>query len=252
MSAQGIDIGVHVSVRNVGPSALATYTSRLTLIGLDEVDGVGDYWCQVRLENGTLVKEKSNILTIGSAIQYQDLKRCVAGIGQTTEQVKCLQITSATATGAMDGAVSTNPGHEFQTPFNSVVPPTFQTTTDHTEERDSGSERNLITMYATIASVIFSLVITTLLIVIVIATLRCKWKSNRGCEQSKQPEFKAAKQLPYNHGNSPVTQCENFDFMENVAYSEVGKNVIKDSSFVTRDLSRSASSPEYDDILTLR
>ena len=262
VSAQGIDISVRVSVRSIGSSASVTYTSQLTLIGLDEVDGVGEYWCQIRFENGTPLNEKSNILTIGPAVEYQDLKHCMAGDGQASEQVKCLKITAVT--GAMDGIASTNPEHEFQMLFNSEsLPtfqttlfnldslPTFQTTSDHTEEQSSGSDRNLYVMYATLAAAILSLVIT-LLIVVVIATLIYKRKSNRESEENKQPEFKA-KQPSHNHQSSPMTQHEKFDFMENVAYSEVGKYPVKDSSssFVTSDLTRSASSPEYDDILTL-
>ena len=70
------------------------------------------------------------------------------------------------------------------------------------------------------------------------------------CEESKQPEFKA-KQPSHDHHTSPMTQHGNFDFMENIAYSEVGTNHVNDnsSSFVTSDLTRSASSPEYDDII---
>ena len=244
VSAQGIDISVHVSVRSIGSSVYATYTSQLTLIGLNEVNGVGEYWCQVRLENGALLKEKSNVLTIDPAVEYQDLKHCMAGIGQASEQVKCLQITAATD--GINSITSTNPGHEFQTLFDSDSLPTFHTS-DHTEEQNSGSDRNLNVMYATLAAAILSLVII-LLIAVVIATLRYKQKSNRECEESKQPEFKA-KQPSHDHQSSPMTQHDNFDFMENVAYSEVGKNLVKDS--VTSDLTRSASLPEYDNILTL-
>ena len=125
VSAQGIDISVHVTVHSIGSSVYATYTSQLTLIGLNEVSGIqfDDYWCQVRLENSTLLKEKSNVLTIGPAVEYQDLKHCMAGTDQASEQLKCLQTTAATD--GMDRIASTNPGHEFQTLFNSDSLPTF-------------------------------------------------------------------------------------------------------------------------------
>ena len=89
---------MHASVYSIGSSVFATYyTSQLTLTELNEVNGVGDHWYQVRLENGIPLKDKSDILTIGPTVEYQDLKHCMAGIGQAIEQVRCLQITTATS-----------------------------------------------------------------------------------------------------------------------------------------------------------
>ena len=88
-SLQRVSISVAVTSAAGGAALFTRRTSRFTLLDLDQMNDVGEYWCQVRLENnGTVLQEKSNILILYNEACYQGLRRC-NGSG-FVEQIDCL------------------------------------------------------------------------------------------------------------------------------------------------------------------
>ena len=139
-------------------------SSRLTVNGLSEVDDVGDYWCQVRLQNGTVLQKKSNILTLSSEAQYQGLGRCIES--QFVDKEDCIHPPQVTVPGVTD-ALTPNTGPVVQTTASSSnLSLTPQSTDGAMEEPGS---KNLAALYAVVAViVVFCLVIVTLSIIIVV------------------------------------------------------------------------------------
>ena len=77
-SQQRVVITVGASSIAGGATQFTRRSSRFTLSELDEVNDVGEYWCQVRLaNNGTVFQEKSNILNLGNEAHYQGLRLCM-------------------------------------------------------------------------------------------------------------------------------------------------------------------------------
>ena len=134
-------------------------SSRLTVNGLSEVDDVGDYWCQVRLQNGTVLPKKSNILTLSSEAQYQGLGPC--GGSQFVDKEDCIHPPQVTVPGVTDADTTTpisvrNSSNHFPTP---------QSTGGAMEESDN---KNLVSLYTGVAfTVLFCLLIVTLSIILV-------------------------------------------------------------------------------------
>ena len=129
------------------------------------VNDVGDYWCQVRLENGSLFQERSNVLALGSENQYLGLSRC--GSVVLVEEMKCLQTLQDLATDGTDSSVPTiNTGSVVQPTAPS--PELSETTGDPVGEPER-TRNNLAALYAVIAViVVFCVVIVTLTIIIVV------------------------------------------------------------------------------------
>ena len=247
MSAQGIDIDVHVSQVSVGSSVVTRLTSRLTLIGLSEMNDVGDYWCQVMLENGATSQKKSTSVFIGTAMQYQEFEGCVTGMAEAREQVSCLRITAPGVTESLDA--STSLGQESQTQFDPEPSLTSQNTGSDTEESDNSiSDGNLVILYAIVSIIVFSLLLILLLTTVVTAIVRHKQKIIKGRGDNSDPELKA-KHQSYQLENLPANR--NFDITDNLAYREVNNTVgnKNSTSFVTAVSPRSATSPVYEEIL---
>ena len=157
-SQRGIMIEVHTDGRSLRRS------SRLTVDKLSEVDAVGDYWCQVELDNGTVLQRKSNILTLSSEAQYQGLGRCNGS--QVVDKVDCIHPPQVTVPGVSD-ALTPNTGPMVQTTASSSnLSLTPQSTDGAMGEPGS---MNLAALYAVVAViVVFCLVIVTLSIIIVV------------------------------------------------------------------------------------
>ena len=162
-SQQRVKIDVQVTSDVDGTAQSTRRSSRLALRELNEMNDVGQYWCQVRLENGTLFQEKSNTLSLNDEEQYVDLRPCEE-FDRHVDQLDCLQIMGPSGnngdTSITDGSVVLH-----TTSFN--LPP-IPTTGGPDEESESGSN-NLAALSAVIAViVVFCIVIVTLTIIIVV------------------------------------------------------------------------------------
>ena len=142
-------------------------SSRLTVMELNESNDVGDYWCQVRLENGTIFQEKSNILSLGAEEKYNGIDSCM--MSNFIVQNNCivpLQVRETAVTA--DGIIPTNAGSIVQTISSSDPSPTDKTTTGSIEKTERSSS-NLAALYAVVGIiVVFCVVIVTLSIIIVV------------------------------------------------------------------------------------
>ena len=159
---RGSQIGIMIDVDTTNSEQFyfQRRTSRLTVNGLSEVDDVGDYWCQVRLQNGTVLQRKSNILTLSSEAQYQGLGRC--GGSQFVDKVDCIHPPQVTVPGVSDADTTTpisvrNSSNHFPTP---------QSTGGAMEESDN---KNLVSLYTGVAfTILLCLLIVTLSIILVV------------------------------------------------------------------------------------
>ena len=143
---------VDVQVSYTVPGGNTRHSSRLAIMQLDEMIDVGDYWCQVRLENGTLFQAKSNILTLSDAWEYEAMFSQCSG-SQYVEKEDCI----------VYGNITTTAGSNMQT---------NQITGGHIEEPESSST-NLSAAYAGIACIVaFFIIIITLSVVLVILVRR--------------------------------------------------------------------------------
>ena len=154
----------HIDVIRFNDGQTLKRTSRLIIKRLNEVNDVGDYWCQVRLQNGTVLPKKSNILTLSSEAQYQGLGRC--GGSQFVVKEDCIHPSQVTVSEVTD-ALTPNTGPVVQTTASSSnLSLTPQSTDGAMEEPGS---KNLAALYAVVAViVVFCLVIVTLSIIIVV------------------------------------------------------------------------------------
>ena len=147
---------------------IVRHDSRLTVSELSETADTGEYWCQVRLPNGTVLQKKSNVLTLDNEAQYRSRAPCSGS--QVVDKEECippLQVTLPVATDATD-TQTPDPGSAAQTtvPSTSQVP---QVTGDATEEPESKAD-----FYAIVAViVVFCILIVALSIIIV---MLCKRK----------------------------------------------------------------------------
>ena len=161
----GSKIGIMIDATIVNISEILRRSSRLTVNGLSEVDDVGDCWCQVRLQNGTVLQKKSNILTLSSEAQYKGLGPC--GGSQFVDKEDCIHPPQVTVPGVTDADTMTpisvqNSSNLFLTPQS----------TGAMEERDN---KNLVSLYTGVAfTVLFCLLIVTLFTILVVL---CKKKS---------------------------------------------------------------------------
>ena len=163
----GSQIGIMIDVtRTTFTDGIFRRSSRLTVNGLSEVDDVGDYWCQVRLQNGTVLQKKSNILTLSSEAQYEGIGHCNGS--QFVDKEDCIHPPQVTVPGVSDADTTTpisvqNSSNLFLTP---------QSTGGAMEERDN---KNLVSLYTGVAFIVlFCLSIVTLFTTLVVL---CKKKS---------------------------------------------------------------------------
>ena len=133
--------------------------SRFTLTELDQVNDIGEYWCQVKLENnGTVLKEKSNITVLYNEAHYldQDLSQCDGS--SFVDQRDCLHPQQITVPFDTDDNAQTD-----------VMQPTSSPISDNIAEEPKESRKNLAALYAVIAVIaVFCIVIVTLTIIIVV------------------------------------------------------------------------------------
>ena len=168
----GSQIGVMIDVTtvNIGQIILRC-TSRLTVNGLSEVDDVGDYWCQVRLQNGTVLQKKSNILTLSSEAQYQGLGPC--GGSQFVDKVDCIHPPQVTVPGETD-TLTPNTGPVVQTTASSGnLSLTPQSTDGATEEPGS---KNPAAFYTIVAVIVVSYLVAAVLSITILVSIQYKKK----------------------------------------------------------------------------
>ena len=159
----GVDFSTSTSALANGAAQFRRVSSRITLTGLNMVNDVGDYWCQVRLENGFLLQERSNVLALGSENQYLGLSRC-GSVVLLVDEMKCLQTLQDLATAGTDSRVPTiNTGSVIQPTAPS--PELSEKTGDPVGEPER--TRNILAaLYAVI--IVFCIVIVTLTIITVV------------------------------------------------------------------------------------
>ena len=157
----GSQIGVMIDFTRVRLTEIYRLSSRLTVTGLNEVDDVGDYWCQVRLQNGTVLQKKSNILTLSSEAQYQGLGRCNGS--QFVDKEDCIHPLQVTVTDEL----TPNTGSVVQTTASSSnLSLTPQRTDGAMEEPGS---KNMASLYTGVAFIVlFSLITVTFSIILVV------------------------------------------------------------------------------------
>ena len=217
-SQQRVEIDVMVTPDVGGTAQFTRRSSRLALSPLDEVNDVGQYWCQVRLENGTLFHEKSNILTLSTEEQYLDLIHCGSTDGQV-DQIDCLQMLQIIGPSDIDGITLTTTG--------SVVPPTasfnlsLTPTTGSPIEEPKNTSKNLAALYAVIAVIVmFAMLI--ILLSTALDILRCSTSSRathyEGMDGQPEKQQVTIEHQLHAPQTSPVNQNEAIDLNENVAY----------------------------------
>ena len=141
---------------------IVRHDSGLTVNDLNETDDTGDYWCQVRLENGTVLQKKSNVLTLENEAQYRGLPPCSGS--QSMIRVECihpLQVTLPVATDATD------------------VQTSDQVTRDATEE----PPESRADFYAIVAVVVVFCILTVALSIIIV--MLCKKKHGQARFQTR-------------------------------------------------------------------
>ena len=150
---QRVSINVGETSVAGGAAQFTRRSSRFALFDLDQMNDVGEYWCQVRLENNeTLLQGKSNILVLYNETHYH-AGRCEGS--SFVEQIHCIDpfVTNNALTESVQPA-----------PFPEVSP-----TPDSMAEELEDSGKNLAALYAVIAVIaVFCIVIVTLTIIIVV------------------------------------------------------------------------------------
>lgn len=215
---------VDIDMEQTVPSQFIRRSSRLTLSRLDEIEDVGQYWCQVRLENGTVFQEKSSNLTLRPADSYHLLSRCTGS--SVTDKRSCLGLSlQRIFPDATNGITATNPSSSsvewtISSSDSDNISPTAQTTRRLTEEKEDNAV-NLFILYAIIAIIVAASLLVFILLMVIIF-LRYKQYSTKiqlnKCvtEENGQPE------LEVNH-QTETDPDENFDLKDNSAYNKVGK-----------------------------
>lgn len=217
---------VDIDITQTIPAQFTRRSSRLTLNALDETIDVGQYWCQVRLDNGTFFQEHSSNLTLRPADHYQLLSRCTGS--SVINERSCLGVFQIMPVGpsVTDGDKVTGPSVDltFSSSSDQNYPPTTQTTTDLNEEE----EDNRFALYAVITVTVVALLIV-LFLLIVISTIKYKQHQTTKqilneyvIEDGGRPE----QEVSHQSQTSPIATDGNFDFKENIAYNKVGMIVL--------------------------
>ena len=138
--------------------------SRITLTGLDEINDVGEYWCQVRfINNETLLQEKSSVLILYDEAHYEGLGQCSRS--SFVDERACLHVQQGTDEPLVTDR-SALTGSMPPAPFSEGSP-----TPDGMAEdlENSGNGKNLAALYAVVVVIaVFCVVIVALTIVIVV------------------------------------------------------------------------------------
>ena len=228
---QRVSISVQATSNPEGTAKFTRHASRFTLFDLDQMNDVGEYWCQVRLENnGTVLQEKSNILILYGEARYQGLHRC-NGSG-FVEQIDCLHTLQIIHSFITDDKPT---NYEPSFSFNLFPTPI----TDGAIEKPEKSNKDL---FAAIAVIVFFSILIVLLMIAILALLQHKWKTRNiqeeGSNQHEQPEIAA---------ESLVTKNTAFTYQSNVAYDEVSKIVLNENKAYTSTTPlRPPTPPEYE------
>ena len=237
-SQQRVDIYVTVSPNQGGTAQFTRRGSRLSLSPLNEVNDVGQYWCQVRLENGTLFQEKSNILTLSAEEEYQYLSPC-GSLDDEIEQMNCLQILQIMGPSGIDGDTSTTAGSVVLS-MSSVKP--------------ENNSQNPTAVYILLAVIVVFTTLIILLMIVLAILLRCNTSSEAPTHEDMDNGHLEQQEVTVEHQShaletSPVNQNETVDVNENIAYHTMGKIKLNENiSYATNIPHRPATAPEYMEI----
>lgn len=219
---------VDIDTAQTIPAQFTRHSSRLTLSELDEIGDVGQYWCQVRLENGTVFQKRSSNLTLRLADSYRLLSRCTGS--SVTDNRSCLGVSmqpnvpdvSDVITAATNSSSSSVKWTTFSSDSDNISP-IAQTTSSLIEEREDNTVNPVYVLYAIIAIIVASALLVFILLIAIIS-LRCKQYSTKLQLDKYVIEGDGRyKQEQTDQETSPADQDENFDLKENSAYNKVGK-----------------------------
>ena len=245
-SQSGVNIDVRETSVAGGNTQFTRRSSQLLLTGLNQVDDIGDYWCQVRLNNGSSFQERSNTLTLNVEAVYLEFgfSRCEGS--QVIDKVDCLTLQTMAPT-VTDNGASSNSG---STPRTTVISffdytSTSQTTGSFIEK----SENRLTTLYAIIV-VIVVFAVMILVFGVAICLIRCKQKHiaryNEDEGHHKQQETRSTTEhQPLEAETTTASEHarEVFDFKENVAYDTVAKVTLTENVSYETTMPPRAASP---------
>ena len=237
-----------------GNTQFTRRSSQLLLTGLNQADDVGDYWCQVRLNNGSSFQERSNMLTLNTEAVYLALgfSRCEGS--QVVDREDCLTLQTMAPTVTDSGA----PSNSGSTPQTTVISffdytSTYQTTGSFIEK----SENQLTTLYAIIVVIV---VFAVMILVFGVAICLIRWKQkhiaryneDEGHHKQHETRFPIEHQ-PLEAETTAASEHarEVFDFKENLAYDTVAKVTLTENvSYETAMPPRAASllEAEYEEI----
>ena len=239
-----------------GNTQFTRRSSQLLLTGLNQADDVGDYWCQVRLNNGSSFQERSNMLTLNTEAVYLALgfSRCVGSQVIGRENCLTLQTMAPTMT---DSGTPSNSGSTPQTTVISFFD--FTSTSQTTSSFIETSENRLTTLYAIIVVIVVFIV---MILVFSVAICLIRWKQkhiaryNENEGQHEQQETRSPiEHQPLEAETTAASEhaYEVFDFKENEAYnsSPVAKITLTENVSYETAMPPRAASPleaEYEEI----
>ena len=231
-------------------------SSQLSLTGLNQVDDIGDYWCQVRLNNGSSFQERSNMLDLNTEAVYLSFgfSRCEGSQGIIKRNCLTLQTMVPTMT---DSVAPSNSGSTPQTTVISFFDytSTSQTTSGFIEE----SGNRLTALYAIIVVIV---VFAVMILVFGVAICLIRWKQkhiaryneNEGRHEQQETRSTTEHQ-PLEAETTAASEHtrEIFDFKENVAYniSPVDNIISTENVSYETTMPHRAASPleaEYEEI----
>lgn len=219
-------------------------SSRLALTSLDEVNDVGDYWCQVKLDNGTVFQEKSNKLTLRTADAYRSLSRCTGS--SVVNEISCLRMFQINGLDVTNGGISV-----WTTTSSSDISPTGPQTTRSPIDETEGNGKNLPLLYAIIAAIVTASILVLLLLV-VIASLKYNQQTAKAFLKKYESDYSPTElgEIVTDHQSetSSVNEDKEFDFKDNMAYNKVGRITLNvNVSYVaTNPLPRPGQPQDYE------
>ena len=251
-SQSGVNIVEEASSLAGGNEQFIRRSSLMLLTGLNQADDIGDYWCQVRLNNGSIFQERSNMLTLNTEAVYLafNFSRCTGS--QVIGKVNCLTLQTMAPTVTDNGA----PSNSGSTPQTTVISSffdytsTYQTTGSFIEKY----ENRLTTLYAIIIVIV---VFAVMILVFGVAICLIRWKQkhiaryneDEGHHEQQETRFPIEHQ-PLEAETTATSEHarEVFDFKENVAYDTVAKVTLTENvSYETTMPPRAASPLEVKD-----
>ena len=235
---------VLIDVKKTLPAQFTRVSSRLTLTGLNDVTDVGVYWCQAKLENGTIFPERSTTLTLSNEDRYRFLSRCSGS--SVLDAISCISVQQTIGPIVTDGGISTDPGAVEWTFSSSDISTSQVQTTGNPIDETEDNGRNLIVLYAIAAATVIASV-TVLLLLIIMASIKYNQQATKAVLNHYEESQSDLGEMP-RPDTSPVNDHEDFDLKDNSAYNKVGKIILNvNVSYVTTTVpSRSNIPQEYE------